>query len=314
VPRPALQREPAGRGSEPPRRDELDLFFALTMSQPTCQPSEWRHIDPTYAVKTWRYLRLAMVALVVGLGVSIAYERLKVHPGCFQASISAYYYTPVRGYFVGSLIGIAVSLLCLRGNTAGEDVLLNLAGMFASVVALVPTPDAGTCMSVPFAMEDRAANIANNVSALLAVGALALVMVAIMAVREPRTRTSIIASATAGLVWLAALLVFEIARHFFDNMAHYTAAVLMFACIIAVGVINAAEYKKHKSGSVLRNPYTAVAAGMGMAIVVSGGARWVLGWRHWTIAIETALIALFAIFWAVQTKELWDDGLRVRTR
>jgi len=38
-----------------------------------------------------------MVALVVGLGVSIAFEWWKVDPDCFQTSISAYYYTPSMG-------------------------------------------------------------------------------------------------------------------------------------------------------------------------------------------------------------------------
>jgi hypothetical protein len=202
-------------------------------------------------------------------------------------------------------------LLCLRGNTPVEDVLLNLAGMCAPVVAFVPTPDAGTT-SVPIALEARTSNIANNVTALLAVGALALVIVAIMAVREESTRTSKIASAAAGVIWLVALLVFELARHVFDHDAHYAAAVLMFGCIIAVVVINAAEFNTHISGSAVRNPYSPVAAGMGLAIVVIGGAG-VLGWRHWTIAIETSLIVLFAVFWIVQTTELWHYGLRVGT-
>src|SRR5438552_17398424 len=82
---------------------------------------------PADAVKTWRYLRLAMIALVVGLGVSLAFERGKVHPGCFKTSISAYYYTPAHSWFVAALIGIAVCLVCLRGSTGTEDVLLNLA-------------------------------------------------------------------------------------------------------------------------------------------------------------------------------------------
>jgi hypothetical protein len=114
------------------------------------------------------------------------------------------------------------------------------------------------------------------------------------------------------VIWLAALLVFELARDVFNHDAHYAAAVLMFACIIAVVVINAAEFKTHMSGSAFRNPYSPVAAGMGIAIVVIGGAG-VLGWRHWTIAIETSLIVLFAVFWIVQTTELWHDGLRVVT-
>ena len=31
------------------------------------------------------------------------------------------------------------------------------------------------------------------------------------------------------------------------------------------------------------------------------------------IAIEASFILLFAIFWVIQTKELWDDGLRIAT-
>jgi hypothetical protein len=92
----AVRRDLAEHGAEPPRRDELDLPFTLTMSQANCQQSKWSHIEPSYAVKTWRYLRVAMVVVVFGLGVSIAYERSKVRPGCFQTSISAYYYTPDR--------------------------------------------------------------------------------------------------------------------------------------------------------------------------------------------------------------------------
>jgi len=41
------------------------------------------------AIKTWRYLRLAIVALVVGLVVSIAFEWGEVNADCLQTSISA---------------------------------------------------------------------------------------------------------------------------------------------------------------------------------------------------------------------------------
>ncbi len=49
-----------------------------------------------YAIKTWRYLRLAMVAVVFGLFVAVITEQLKATPSCILASISDYYYTPVR--------------------------------------------------------------------------------------------------------------------------------------------------------------------------------------------------------------------------
>ena len=75
--------------------------------------------------------------------------------GCFQTSISAYYYTPVHGVFIGALVAVGTCLICLRGNTDAEDILLNLAGMFAPVVALVPTPGTGSCGSVLTTADNR---------------------------------------------------------------------------------------------------------------------------------------------------------------
>ena len=71
--------------------------------------------------------------------------------GCLQPSISAYYYTPVGAVFIGVLVTMGVCLVALKGNTDGEDVLMNLAGMLAPGVAFIPTPDAGTCRSAPLA-------------------------------------------------------------------------------------------------------------------------------------------------------------------
>jgi hypothetical protein len=33
-------------------------------------------------------------------------------------------------------------------------------------------------------------------------------------------------------------------------------------------------------------------------------------WPYWVIWLETILISLFALFWALQTRELWGEGLR----
>jgi hypothetical protein len=261
------------------------------------------------AVKTWRYLRLAMVALIVGLGVSIAFEWWKVEPDCFQTSISAYYYTPVHGYFVGALVSIGVCLFCLKGNTPAEDILLDLAGMFALLVALVPTPGTGSCASVLGTTLDRDVNIANNVTALLAVGFLGLVILAVLAPRDPPTRPEIIGYAVAAVVWLATALLFWLDRDFFVRNAHYTAAVLMFICILVVVGINALGYKQKTGARPRRNPYVAVAVAM-VASAASIGLAGLVGWDYWIIAIEAALISLFASFWVIQTRELWDQGLR----
>src|SRR5690349_9423078 len=97
-----------------------------------------------------------MAVLAAGNGrcgvMAVLTERLKAAPGCFQQSISAYQYTPVRGFFVGVTFALGICLICLRGSTEIEDALLNIAGMLAPVVALVPTEysvSARHCTSVP---------------------------------------------------------------------------------------------------------------------------------------------------------------------
>jgi hypothetical protein len=268
------------------------------------------------AIKTWRYLRLSMAVLVVGLGVAVLYEHRKAH--CFQTSISAYYYTPVHGYFVGALLAIGVSLFCLKGSTGPEDILLNAAGMLAPVVALVPTADPGHCASVLGTTADRNANIANNVWALIAVGILAGAILAVLTVRAPGPagRSVVIGWLVGLFVFCAVALVFWFGRPFFIDHAHWIAAGAMFACIFAVVVVNALHIRSRPDPPPLqraaRRAYIAIAGLMAGASIVIGAAA-LAGWGHAVIAIEVALIVLFAAFWVIQTVELWDEGLRPAT-
>ncbi len=264
------------------------------------------------SVKTWRYLRLSMVALVAMLAAAVLYEHFQVKgKGCFQTSISAYYYTPARSVFVAALVSIGVAMVCLRGNTPGEDLLLNLAGMFAAVVAFVPTLDPGTCWSVKSATEARAANIANNLSALLIAGALALAFALWRAWREPPSRPARVALALAIAIWAAVLLVYEYTGDFFDRNAHGAAAIAMFLCIIGVACINVREYKPQDCKRTYWNRYTPVAAAM-LVVLATQLATLITGelWSHQTIVVEGLLLLLFAVFWVMQTCELWYDGLR----
>jgi hypothetical protein len=268
--------------------------------------------DPARA--TWRNLRLALVAIVIGLLVAVVIERAKVHHGCFLTSISAYFYTPVRGFFVAALAGVAVCMVCLRGSTPTEDVLLNLAGMLAPIVAFVPTPIATpppTCSSVPITTAGLDQGVANNVLALLIVGALGLVVAFVLIVREgpTRTRQASVGWAVAVVIWLATALMFALARRFFINTAHYAAAVPMFGLIVAIAVDNAIDYRRRWAGKSLRNRYMVIAVAMVSAAVLIGIAG-LAGWRYWTILIEAVLICLFGCFWVIQTIELWTTGLR----
>jgi hypothetical protein len=276
-------------------------------------------MNPPYAVRTWHYLRLALVALVLGLVAAVLYEHAQVH--CFQTSISAYWYTPARGYFVAMLLGMSVCMVCLRGSAQAEadaeDILLNFAGMFVPVVAFVSTPpESGTpaCVQMASAVQERSADIANNGTAMFALGGAVIVIVVMFIARGERPRGAGLAAGIGGFaVWLAALLVFVFARDVFEDDAHITAAPAMFLCIVAVACINAWRSQPQRRVLNYRNAYIAIAVGMLATIVATAVIAIAGGFSHLTIWTEVALIGLFAVFWVLQTIELWKPGLRQPT-
>lgn len=256
------------------------------------------------AVKTWRYLRISMIVLVAGLGYAIVREI--VRKGCVQGSISAYFYTPARGFFVGALVAIGVCLVAVKGNTPREDVLLNLAGAFAPVVAFVPTPDIDPeCASITLAKADRVLNVGNNFTTLLVVGAAGLVLTLFFVKKQQpgMTEAAPVGWLSAAAVWVIGFLAYNFAPGTFDDWAHMSAAVLMFACILGAVISNA------KSSTSYGRAYTRVAYAMGASIALFLLAI-ALDLDYRVLGIEAAMIALFAVFWAVQTRELWHQGLR----
>jgi len=274
-------------------------------------------VPSDYAIKTYRYLRLAMVTLIFLLAVSLVIEWSKTDPHCWQTSISAYYHTPVQAVFVGVLIAIGACMVAIKGNTEGEDILLNVGGMLAPAVALVPTPGEGECRSVPMTLADTSANVANNMAALFVMGGVCLGITVFVALKARRSgRGDWDGRHTAGLVVAAVVLVGGIAWFAFNRSgfiagAHYTAAAVLFACIVTVVVLNAKEYRhKVRSRRSKINRYTVIAVAMGASVVVMGLWRWLFGWEHAVLWIEGALITLFALFWLSQTQELWIEGLR----
>ena len=275
--------------------------------------------DPaSEAVKTWRYLRLAMVALVIGLAASVLYEHAQTRTGCWQISLSAYYYTPVQSFLVGALVTIGVSLVAVKGNTDWEDLLLNLAGICAPVVAFVPTPGPGGCGSVLTTTANRDGNIANNVTALLVAGGVGLLVVGAVAARgrwNPTARrltpTAKFGFAVIVVLYLVTIAVFLLARRWFVDHGHDVAAISMFAFILLNACLNALNRRRAPTGKPWRVNWYAVVA----VLMVAATVAWVLvglvgHWPYWPIGIESSLITLFAVFWVLQTIELWDNGLR----
>jgi hypothetical protein len=300
--------------------------------------------DDTY-IKSYRYLRAAMVGLVLCLAVAVVHQSVK--QGSILTSISAYYFTSAQSIFVGALIAIGVCMIAIRGTTDADDVLLNVGGMLAPVVAVVPTArmedyrkivsacresDGAIlvdpilkdvdCPSVQALADVTEANVANNMWALLAVGFVGLVATLLFARRDrvPFARFRL-GFGIAVAVFVLALFAFVRFREEFVHTAHYAAAIPMFACIVVVVIINALRRRGVEMGGrglgdkasqvlrvLFRSPdgYARIAHAMLIAVVVGGGLAWAGVFEDTVFWLEAALVLLFGAFWILQTRERWD--------
>lgn len=288
--------------------------------------------DP--ALLTYRYLRVAIVAVVLVLFVSLTMQivtdhgRLGSGEEWWHASISAYFYSPVQSIFVGALVGIGTCLIAIKGRHGAEEVLLNFAGMFAFVVALVPTPlSAAMCTAEPYCL-DVPERVGNNIGTLLLVGGLVLVLST-----WPRRRDL---GRGAGwdlwltwLTWVATGVWLLAWPASFVTVAHYAAAVLLFACLVGVAWINGSDHAvtaqalerlRGMSAAAYRVWYRSIAVLMAAVLVVGLTVMVMLDrylpalFPQTLFVVETLMMVIFALFWTLQTIEYWDIGLPARAR
>lgn len=277
------------------------------------------------AVKTYRYLRIAMIGMVLLLGAAVLYEWWATGWRCLLPSISSYYYTPARPALVGALVAVGVCMVVVKGNTDWEDILLNLGGGVTPLIAFVPTTEPGTCRSVPMVVGDTTATVANNVFALLVLGLAGLVITVFLARGALRPGQQLAPAEKFGilamvLLYVTVVLFFFAARPLFIAHAHYAAAAVLFLCMVAVILINAWECGRRSTGGAVPAPagyakgYAAVAVVMVAAVALMLAYRAIFGWEHAVLWIEGVLVVCFAIFWILQTRELWSQGVRARVR
>lgn len=276
--------------------------------------------DPALAaVKTYRYLRLGMVAMVALLFVAIGVDWWESGRHCLQPSISSSFHTPVRSVFIAVLVTIGVCLVALKGNSEPEDVLLNLAGMLAPGVAFVPTQLRAGCAARPMPTIPESA-VVTPMLALTITGGLAAVAAVALALWQRGGTLGLwdrvgIAGAVVvlagGAGWLA------LHRQSFLSHAHDVAAVPMFLCIVVVVWLNSRDVQREIRTDPARAAapryvpvYRAIALLMLAALVVTVLLRLLTSWTYTVLAVEVVLLVLFAVFWVVQTAELWRRGLR----
>jgi hypothetical protein len=285
------------------------------------QPAE----TPTdeYILRSYRYLRLAIVILLIGLAAGIVGQRWSA--GCIEDSISAFYYTPVHGLFIGALVATGAAMVALNGRTTVENSFFNIAGVLAPVVVLVPTNrQMLLCDGTAPLQIERNDLVPLSLVALLVAGAATLAVTAFTAARNKTLQVHAESFVHSLLTGVLPLTLFAIATFLFVGLwnvpwysfAHFGSAIGLFVAIfLAIGsllserlhrVLHVAltftnpteEYRKpaplyYKSYLWILFATAPVAAIT--ALVGDAPLFW----------IEVSGIASFTSFWIVQTAELW---------
>lgn len=288
-------------------------------------------------VKSYRYLRIAIVGLLLALSAAVFYQSSQ--QASFLGSVSAYYYTSAQAVFVGALIGLGVSMIALRGMNDAEDAFLNLGGMFAIVVAIVPTgrgPDFQAaaqacrksltqrasnldCPTVQGLEKAARANVENNMAALLITGGLTLVLAGVILFKSrtaksgtPERGWALAEFFVAALLWLGGLIALAASVDWLVGNAHYIAAIGLLVCVLLVAGANAYRRQEKPSRGVVPKadvlksprayPYTWIA---GVMLVVAGVL--IALWQANVISlfwVEISVAFMFVLFWVMQTVEL----------
>jgi hypothetical protein len=274
--------------------------------------------DDAAAIKTYRYLRLGMVMIVVALSAGL--WKAWRDAGCAQASISAYYYTPVSPLFVGGMVAIGVSLIVIKGATILEDVLLNVAGMLAPIVAFVPTTQEPQCVPgrqpapaqrvlAPAVLE----RVHNNLWALLVAGT-AAVLVGLFLFLKERDEEKV-AAPTSALVALGVhAVVLGTGWLLYANgvlaSLHGKVAVAMFVALALAAIASGRSLQRIDNDAgkpphwrAYKRVYYAIGTLMIAVGVLIG--FWPGQWVHRTLVQELCEIALFVAMWLVQSFERW---------
>jgi hypothetical protein len=276
--------------------------------------------DNAAAIKTYRYLRLGMLLIVLALlGALLKQWRVA---GCAQGSISAYYYTPVGPLFIGGMVAIGVSLLVIKGATVVEDVCLSMAGMLAPIVAFVPTTYEPGCVphelpgkgqtSLPPEILER---VHNNIWALLVAGSAAILVGLFLILVERNEDKVSTGSQMSRWILLSFNALVVLAGWWWYSSGriiklHGWSAVFMFAALAVASLASGVSLWRIKN--VNRKPkhwkwHVGVYLSIGALMVVLGVVidRWPGPWAHRTLVQELVEISLFVVMWLVQSIERW---------
>ncbi|MBN9606219.1 MAG: hypothetical protein J0G30_06380 [Actinomycetales bacterium] len=292
--------------------------------------------------RTHRYLRLGIGATVVVILAAVVAASLQ--GGFVLGSISAYFYTPARSLFVGALIAASIGILALSG-TGWQRGLLDAAAVVAPLVAFVPTPIQhgavpgfpDDCPTQPAGVScvpaDQVPAIAIGVEVYLALSLPGIVLAIVAAIlpaadRKATARMLAPSFAATGVILGATTLGWFGARELFLAHAHFVAAALFFLLIALVALVNAIAPRLDEPRQARvcdatltrRAPWLgpvywviAVALLLDVAVITVAVIALPSGITPPPVLIgELIALALFLVFWALQSYQTWVDDERGR--
>ena len=251
---------------------------------------------------TYRTLRLGLVVLLLALLLAVVTESALT--GCRPGSLSAYYWTGARDVLVGALVAIGALLVVDTGLDDVEDALLDLAGLLAVVVALVPTTSVPPCAAAP----DHAAPAATSLVVLLVAAVVTWAVRTAAAARGGLVRTAALVRAAGGVLVVGAALVGLLSPDVLRARAHGVAAVLLLVSLVVVVLVHGFRAR------AVSTRWAALYSALGAAQLLTLAAVVALhalapGRVAAVLTVEAALVGLFALYWVLETVERWrTDG------
>lgn len=274
-----------------------------------------------------------MPLLGVVLATSVLIQVYSSDPTCWLGSISAYYYTPARAVFVAALCAIGAALVIFKASTTREDTALNVAGVGAFALALIPTPlgtikadaDFEECSrsNEPTAEQLRAALENNALTLIIGITLLAVAFWICRAVLapgsgQPNLGSVIAASVLSVMAWIgfviwqttdATVRDVERAGHTIGTICLFVGITFIILAQLWPGLAaSGGQAPSDRAAGVFAGGYVA-----SLVIMLVGGA--VFG-SLWLFAdnklnalfwFETSLITAFVLFWTLQTIEKWGE-------
>ncbi len=269
-------------------------------------------IRTTSTQRTYRYVRLTILAATLLIAVAVTVEAIVGGP---PPSLSAAFYTPAGPMFTAGLFVVAAAFVALSGRSI-EQGLLDVAAVLALAIAVVPTTVegagcAGSVRCVPPSVLPVVLNGGASVASVVLVGVASGVVLSIV---QGTFSRGVASTAVAVVVVVVGLGVWAVsAPGAFLLVAHNVAAVGFFLLVAAVAAI--AAWRPQRSPERFRPAYAGVAIGILIALLglaaallsaVAGGK--ITRPVPWVLLGETVALALFAVFWLLQTVELWNEA------